>query len=314
MQLLLPRLVLLLIASLAPAIAQTPTSQATPAPGKAPMNGYDRSVPLPRYPDPYAGKPKVLFVADVHTGNQIAHDAVSHAMASMEEVARKAGIVVYLRTDTNWVSAEDTYGKGDYVKGGSKGAKGRSLKDFDAVIFYTNGETEMTDQQKEDLLAYIRSGKGFVGIHTAAATMYKYPAYADMLGAYFDNHPWGIVTAKIKVERPDFPGMDAFVGQPTVTEEFYQMMAPYDRTKVDVLARIDPATVDLSSPNVHRTDADFPIAWIKNYGQGRVFYSSLGHPDAAWDDPRVQNMYLDAIKWAAGLIQYPVKPHPIPHN
>ena len=64
--------------------------------------------------------------------------------------------------ETNWISAEDTYGKGDYVKGGSKGAKGRSLKDFAAVVFYTNGETEMTDQQKEDLLAYIRSGKGFV--------------------------------------------------------------------------------------------------------------------------------------------------------
>lgn len=304
----------LLLIPITCAFAQNPAPQTNPAPGKAPMNGYDRSVKLPGYQDPYAGKPKVLFVADLHTGNQIAHDAVSHAMASMEEVARKAGIVVYLRTDTNWISAEDTYGKGDYVKGGSKGAKGRSLKDFAAVVFYTNGETEMTDQQKEDLLAYIRSGKGFVGIHTAAATMYKYPAYADMLGAYFDNHPWGIITAKIKVERPDFPGMEAFVGQPTVTEEFYQMMAPYDRTKVDVLARIDPASVDLNSPNVHRTDADFPIAWIKNYGQGRVFYSSLGHPDAAWDDPRVQNMYLDAIKWAAGLVQYPVKPHPIPIN
>ncbi len=216
----------LLLIPITCAFAQNPAPQTNPAPGKAPMNGYDRSVKLPGYQDPYAGKPKVLFVADLHTGNQIAHDAVSHAMASMEEVARKAGIVVYLRTDTNWISAEDTYGKGDYVKGGSKGAKGRSLKDFAAVVFYTNGETEMTDQQKEDLLAYIRSGKGFVGIHTAAATMYKYPAYADMLGAYFDNHPWGIITAKIKVERPDFPGMEAFVGQPTVTEEFYQMMAP----------------------------------------------------------------------------------------
>jgi len=298
-------LTLLIAAS---AIAQSP------APAKAPMNGYSPDVKLPRYPDPYAGKPKVLFVADTHTGNQIAHDAVSHAMASMEEVARKAGIVVYLRTDTDWVSDEDTYGKGDYVKGGKKAAKGRSLKDFDAVIFYTNGETEMTDAQKQALLAYVRGGKGFVGIHTATATMYKYPDYADMIGAYFDNHPWGIIPAKIKVERPDFPGMDAFVGQPNVTEEFYQMMAPYDRTKVDVLARIDPASVDLNSPNVHRTDADFPIAWIKNYGSGRVFYSSLGHPDSAWDDPRVTTMYLDAIKWAVGLIQYPVKPHPIPAN
>ena len=169
------------------------------------MNGYDRSVKLPGYPDPYAGKPKVLFVADLHTGNQIAHDAVSHAMASMEEVARKAGIVVYLRTDTNWVSADDTYGKGDYVKGGSKGAKGRSLKDFDAVIFYSNGETEMTDQQREDLLAYIRNGKGFVGIHTAAATMYKYPAYADMSAPTSTTTPGASSPPRSRSSAPTSP-------------------------------------------------------------------------------------------------------------
>lgn len=106
--------------------------------------------------------------------------------------------------------------------------------------------------------------------------------------------------------------MEGFVANPDVREEFYQMMAPYDRSKLDVLARIDPKSVDLNSPNVHRTDADFPVAWIKDYGKGRVFYSSLGHPDAAWDDPRVLTMYLDAIKWAIGQIQYPVRPHPIP--
>lgn len=162
----------------------------TRAPEKAPLNGYSRDVDIKGgYADPYAGKPRVLFVADTRTGNQIAHDAISHAMAAMEEVARKAGIVVYLRTDTGWISADDTYGMGDYVKGGPKGAKGRSLKDFAAVVFYTNGETEMSARQKQDLLSYIRDGHGFVGIHTATATLYHYPAYAQMLGAYFDNHP-----------------------------------------------------------------------------------------------------------------------------
>ena len=79
----------------------------------------------------------------------------------------------------------------------------------------------------------------------------------------------------------------------------------------DVLARIDTSSVDLTAPMVHRKDGDFPVAWIKSYGQGRVFYTGLGHTDAAWDDPRVRTMMVEAIKWAMGGGQVP-RPHPLP--
>ena len=52
--------------------------------------------------------------------------------------------------------------------------------------------------------------------------------------------------------------------------------------------------------HVHRQDRDFAVAWAKMYGKGRVFYSTFGHTDESWDDPRVQTMYLEAIKWAIG--------------
>jgi hypothetical protein len=95
-----------------------------------------------------------------------------------------------------------------------------------------------------------------------------------------------------------------------VVDEHYQLLPqPYDRGKVDVLARLDPASVDLDDPDVHRADRDFPVAWMKSYGAGRVFYSHLGHTDAAWDDPRVQQMYLEAIRWAINGGQAP-RPHP----
>ena len=57
---------------------------------------------------------------------------------------------------------------------------------------------------------------------------------------------------------------------------------------------------------------DFPVAWVKKYGKGNVFYSTFGHPDAAWDNPDIQKMYFEAIRWALGLVDYTPRPHPIP--
>jgi len=57
----------------------------------------------------------------------------------------------------------------------------------------------------------------------------------------------------------------------------------------------------LSAPLVHRTDRDFPVAWTKTYGKGRVFYSTLGHASESWDNPVIQSMYFEAIRWALRL-------------
>jgi len=287
------------------AAAQCPAGAAEPRPVGAFGQGG-------RMRDPYAGKPKILFVADTHTGNQNAHDGISHAMAQLEHAVRAAGMVLYLRTDTEWITKDEVWGTGDYAKGCKKQARGRNLNDFAAVVFYINGETDMTPKQKADLLSWIKSGKGFVGIHTATSAGYYWPEYGDMIGGYFDNHPWGITTARIRVEHPDFPGMQGYVANPLVYDEHYSYLPPYSRDKVDVLASIDTRSVDMKNPEVHRKDGDFPVAWIKSYGAGRVFYSDLGHPDAAWDDPRMLNMYVGAIKWAAGLASYPIRPHAQP--
>lgn len=277
----------------------------TPAPERKPPPGYQ---------DAYANKKRLLIIADISTGNQTAHMAISHAASVIEQLGRQSGAYVsFIRTDTDLITKGEVWGKGDYAKGGKKQSRGRNLDYYDAVLFYTNGETSMTAAQRQDLLDFIaKDGKGFIGVHTATATAYGWPEYGDMLGGYFDNHPWGITDAKIIVEEPAFPAMKALKTGMTLKDEHYQMFAqPYSRDKVDVLARIDTTSVDLTNPNVHRTDKDFPIAWIKPYGKGRVFYSGLGHTDASWDDPRVQTMYLEAIKWAINGGDTP-KPHPIP--
>ena len=282
-----------------------------PPPGPA-FTPPPPGAPRPMRADPYEGKIKVLFIGDTLTGNQVAHDSVYHAMASLERAGRDRDIAVFIRTDYNNITLGPVFGTCDYGQGGAKQSAGRNLDFFDVVVFYTNGETRLGDDQKRDMMAWLRAGHGFVGIHTATATGVYWPEYGRMIGGYFDNHPWGVTDGAIIVERPDFPGMAGFIANPSVRDEFYVMLGePYSREDTDVLARLDASKLDLTIPQLHRTDGDFPVAWIRNEGEGRVFYSDLGHPDSAWDDPRVVDMYLEAITWAAGRTDYPVRPHPL---
>jgi len=256
---------------------------------------------------------RVLIVGDIHTGNQTAHDSVSHAMATLERLGRENGAyIAFLRTDTQLVTKGEIWGTGDYAKGASRQSQGHNLDFFDAVVFYTNGETEMTPDQKRDLLKFVHDdGKGFVAVHSATASFYTWPEYGEMVGGYFENHPWNVFEAAVIVERPDFPAMKHLPHEFTMRDEMYQYRVPYSRTNVDVLARLDAGKLDLTHPGVKRTDRDFPIAWIRNYGKGRVFSSTLGHTDASWDDPRVQAIYLEGIKWVLHLTSGEVRPHPL---
>jgi type 1 glutamine amidotransferase len=256
---------------------------------------------------------RLLVIADHSTGNQTAHAAASHAVAVIERLGRETGAyVTTIRTDMALVTKSEVWGKGAYAKGGPRASRAETLDRYDAVLFYTNGETDLTDDQKRDLLGFIGvDGKGFVGVHSATATAYAWPGYAEMLGGVFDNHPWKVASAQIVVERPDVAAMKGWTTGMTIVDEHYQMRAiGYSRGTVDVLARLDPRSLDLSVPGVHRKDLDFPVAWMKRSGRGRVFYSTLGHTDASWDDPRIQSMYYQGILWALGSTVQDVRPHP----
>ena len=79
-------------------------------------------------------------------------------------------------------------------------------------------------------------------------------------------------------------------------DEFYQPKA-FARDSMRVLLRLDVSKMP-ANPNMRRTDGDFPLAWAKTYGKGRVFYSTLGHPREMWDEPWLQTMYFEALKWS----------------
>jgi uncharacterized protein len=245
------------------------------------------------------GQKKHLLVIGEEKGYR--HESVSHAMATIERLGRQTGLWdTTIRTDTEALTKK----KLEY--------NAKNLTNFDAVLFFTGGDLEMDAQQKADFLSFIHDdGKGFIGIHSAAITFTKWPEFVDMVGGTFDEHPWGTFDAPIIVEDPKFPGMQQWPHAFTLRDEIYQMKS-FSRDKVHVLMSLDASKLDLANPKIHRPDHDFAVTWAKMYGKGRVYYSTLGHPEENWDDPRLQQMYVEAIKWAMGLVDADIAPSQLP--
>jgi type 1 glutamine amidotransferase len=171
------------------------------------------------------------------------------------------------------------------------------LKQYDAVVFYTTGELPISDQQKADLQAFVEGGKGFVGIHSATDTFYKWPWYGTMIGGYFDGHPW-TQKVTIKVDDPKNPSTKHLGASFEIDDEIYQFKE-WSRSNVHVLLSLDPASIDLTKKGVKRTDKDFGISWTRTQGKGRVFYTALGHRPEVWQDARFQQHLVEGIRWAA---------------
>ena len=170
-----------------------------------------------------------------------------------------------------------------------------NLQRYDAVIFYTSGELPMSGAQKAALLDFVRSGHGFIGIHSATDTFYKWPSYLELIGGYFDGHPWH-QAVRIEVADPS-NSLVSFLGASLeINDEIYQIR-DFDDRGSHVLLRLDETSVDLTRAGVHRRPYGWPLVWTRSYGQGRVFYTALGHEGAIWRDSRYQRVLLNAILW-----------------
>ena len=235
------------------------------------------------------------------------HDSISDAMATVWKLGKESSV-----WDTEIYTDPDVIRKPASGKPGG-GFMPLNLYNFDAVVFASStGETPLDDQQKKDLLSFVHDdGKGFVGIHAALDSNYKWPEYGEMIGGWFDGHPWGTFDAPFVVEDPNFPAMRHFPAAFTKRDEIYQPKN-WSRDKVNVLMRLDGSKLDYTIKNHVREDHDFAAAWSKMYGKGRVFYSTLGHTVESWDDPEVQKMYLEAIKWVLRRTEGSTTPHAHP--
>ena len=166
-----------------------------------------------------------------------------------------------------------------------------SLAGYDVLMFaLTTGELPFDGDQKAAILDFVAGGKGFIGIHSATDTLYDWPDYGRLTGAYFKEHPWtGLAT--VLVEDAAHPSTAGLGDRFALTEEFYTFREN-PRPRVHVLLRLDPLSVG--------TAGDYPLAWSQSFGNGRVYYNALGHFAETWRDPRFQRQLAGSIRWAAG--------------
>jgi type 1 glutamine amidotransferase len=238
----------------------------------------------------------VLAWADVRNGYQ--HDSITHALSTIERLGWESGLYdTIIRTDSQSITRSPIeFRTGTGIATGEQ-FLARNLNYFDAIFFFGVREIDLTLQQRKDLLAFVHDdGKGFVATHAGATAFFSWPEFGDMLGGRFDEHPWGITDATVIVEDATAPMMAHLPRSFVVNDEHYQIKE-FSRDRMHVLARLDPGKLNLSATLVHRKDGDFPIAWTKTYGKGRVFYSTLGHHRELWDTPWMQKMYFEALKW-----------------
>ncbi|MGA0845397.1 MAG: ThuA domain-containing protein [Luteolibacter sp.] len=200
-----------------------------------------------------------------------------------------------------------------------------ALEKFDAVCFLnttgniflpTAKEFESLDESqkkdaiereqrlKKNLLRYIRDGGGFIGIHAATDTFHEWPEFGEMINGFFDGHPWTAgskVSIRVEPGKSNHPLVAMFQNENLrITEEIYQFKDPYHSRSVEMLLRIDTENTPMDVKGINRKDNDFGVSWIRHWGNGRVFYTSLGHNHEIYWHPMVVQHYLAGIQWALG--------------
>lgn len=194
-----------------------------------------------------------------------------------------------------------------------------TLKQFDGVVFVSTTQLKFENPvYRKALLDFVASGKGVIGLHAASDNFPTWPEGQELMGGVFHGHPWhaGDLVA-IKLDDPAHPINGGFNNQGfRLKEEIYQITGPYGRDMQRELVSLDMSkpenlqkTVDkdgkplldkAGKPLIVRTDNDFPISWIKKEGNGRVFYTSLGHNKDIYFVPQILKHYLDGIQYALG--------------
>ena len=173
-----------------------------------------------------------------------------------------------------------------------------ALKNYDGVIFAnTTGDLPLPD--KEAFMKWIQSGKAFIGMHSATDTFHGYPAFIEMIGGEFLSHGPQVGVECIN-EDPEHPATRHLGATYPILDEIY-ILKNFHREKVHGLLTLD------KEPN-KLYPGDFPIAWSKQIGRGKLFYTSLGHREDVWLSDKYQKHIMGGIKWALDLEEGSAKP------
>jgi len=229
--------------------------------------------------------PKVLFF--------------SHPMSSDNDVIRRSKSGELSTAERHF--AELSRGRFDvtFTQSGTDVDAAR-LERFQAVVFFTALNPPGVDI--DSLIAWVRGGGAFVGIHSTANSFLNTPAFGEMLGADFDRRPWRTAQAPqtkvvVRVRDTEHPATRHLDKSFEIADDIYQFKN-FDPNQTQLLLSLDPDSLDLSNPKVNRADKLFPISWAKTVGEGRVFYTVLGDWEPTWKDARYRTHLARAILWA----------------
>jgi type 1 glutamine amidotransferase len=247
-------------------------------------------------------KPRKILVFDrqgIYNGRQYGgHASIPHANLAAQLMGEKTGaFTATLSSEPGAISAAN-------------------LQQYDAVYLNnTVGDVFDTPEMRAAVIAFVANGGGVVGNHGTSVASPQWTEFGEILGATGASHREPTEKATINIEDPTNPLMRAFDGKPfEYVDEFYRLGPPYSRDKVRVLLSIDPIVTDMMQGRCFgqclRDDNDYPVAWIRQHGKARVFYTSLGHnPDVFWD-PRMLTMFLAGIQYALGDLDADATPRP----
>jgi uncharacterized protein len=235
-----------------------------------------------------ADLPKVLFFAN--------------PMGSDNDVARRPEPDVLSVAERQFAELSEGVFDITFTADGSR-VTPEELARHDAVVFFTAGNPPGVDV--DGLIAWVEDGGAFVGIHSTANTYQRHPGFGPMLGARFDRRPWRTREApqtrvRVRVEDRTHPATRHLGESFAIADDIYQFK-DFDRGRVQLLLSLDPERLDLANPGVNREDRHFPVAWAREHGRGRVFYTALGDWEPTWEDPRYRTHLIRGIRWAMGL-------------
>lgn len=223
----------------------------------------------------HAATPKQVLVVTVTKGFR--HSSIPTAEKVLGELANKTGEFAV------------DYARNDEVLTAKMNAE--ALHKYDAVIF-ANTTGDLPLPSPEAFIEWVKSGKAFIGMHSASDTFHGFAPYLDMIAAEFETHH-DQATIQCRNEDPNHPANHAFDRTFQVHDEIY-LFKRFHRDDVHLLLGLD------QHPNT-KAPGYYPISWCRQFGQGRIFYTELGHREDVWESEAYQKHILGGIEWALGL-------------
>ncbi len=170
----------------------------------------------------------------------------------------------------------------------------KELKKYNTVVFLNTTGDVLNEAQQNSFERYIRSGGGYVGVHSATDTEYDWPWYGSLAGAYFLDHPSdpsNVQKGKFTVTQKDHWATKGMPDEFEREDEFYSFKDISPNINV-VLTIDDKSYIGGSNPDYH------PMSWYQEYDGGRTFYTAMGHTNETYSEPLFLNHLWAGIQYA----------------